>query len=485
MKDALLDRLLAQARTRSTCVSAEVRIAARMRMARVESVRDGAAARITLEMAVAEATDVKDGIARESLLDLGRRVAAAVAPEMVSSIPVGRNGGLRRFSAGQMVQIMLSHGHAEAAAAYVMEEQDGQGIPFGFVGNVLAETSVPERRTALLRKAVAMWRTAPAWEFEWVFRAHWRELPEEEAREVLRELVDRALGEPDTPMQGTFDEGRVVFTSKREHTLFELLSVLRRLAPTWAEVLVERFGELRAAAARYPAGWDTILEEDERRRRAMEASGAVCEGDYLFAGNPSDRPYALALHDAMRGQVGFEVALSEARAKYGEDADPDAPNAAPKEFWPSTARYRNALFAAGKTLGEEAEPLLTEIPDREVRLLASVELAAALAGLPELPSIQREYRPGMRRGERGWEPRWPAERYAAEGREIFGAVVRCPGCNWLPAEEDRWACKCGHRWNTFETRGKCPGCGYQWTVTACWGCHRAFPHGDWYVGGSE
>jgi hypothetical protein len=40
---------------------------------------------------------------------------------------------------------------------------------------------------------------------------------------------------------------------------------------------------------------------------------------------------------------------------------------------------------------------------------------------------------------------------------------------------------CGTVWNTFETRGRCPGCGYQWTRTVCLACQRISPHLDWYA----
>jgi hypothetical protein len=38
-----------------------------------------------------------------------------------------------------------------------------------------------------------------------------------------------------------------------------------------------------------------------------------------------------------------------------------------------------------------------------------------------------------------------------------------------------------HLWNTFNTRGLCPECQYQWEVTACPQCGEMSPHADWYV----
>ncbi len=70
--------------------------------------------------------------------------------------------------------------------------------------------------------------------------------------------------------------------------------------------------------------------------------------------------------------------------------------------------------------------------------------------------------------------------------------IRCPLCRWHPNASSRWVCSycpdpenfhggCHAVWNTFETRGLCPGCGHQWRWTACLSCHRWSPHEDWYV----
>jgi hypothetical protein len=64
-----------------------------------------------------------------------------------------------------------------------------------------------------------------------------------------------------------------------------------------------------------------------------------------------------------------------------------------------------------------------------------------------------------------------------EKTEIF-----CPQCAWRPQAEDRWECvpSCGTVWNTFWTRGVCPGCAVQWPATQCLACHVYSPHKAWY-----
>ncbi len=61
--------------------------------------------------------------------------------------------------------------------------------------------------------------------------------------------------------------------------------------------------------------------------------------------------------------------------------------------------------------------------------------------------------------------------------------IRCPGCGWKPRKDSLWSCSepCFHTWNTFDTRGRCPGCSRQWTHTACLQCSGWFLHEDWYV----
>ncbi len=73
-----------------------------------------------------------------------------------------------------------------------------------------------------------------------------------------------------------------------------------------------------------------------------------------------------------------------------------------------------------------------------------------------------------------------------------GGRIRCPACQWQPARNSRWFCMsmgppenfnagCGHGWNTFDTRGICPGCLYNWKHTTCLSCSVTSPHDDWYV----
>jgi hypothetical protein len=74
--------------------------------------------------------------------------------------------------------------------------------------------------------------------------------------------------------------------------------------------------------------------------------------------------------------------------------------------------------------------------------------------------------------------------------------IRCPFCRWQPDAGSYWVCAdcpypenflggCGAEWNTFDTRGLCPGCGHQWRWTGCLSCERWSLHEDWYAPGQE
>lgn len=69
--------------------------------------------------------------------------------------------------------------------------------------------------------------------------------------------------------------------------------------------------------------------------------------------------------------------------------------------------------------------------------------------------------------------------------------IRCPLCDWTPAPSSKWCCYgegtpeppfewCGTTWNTFQTRGRCPGCSHKWTWTSCLHCGGFSLHEDWY-----
>jgi hypothetical protein len=72
--------------------------------------------------------------------------------------------------------------------------------------------------------------------------------------------------------------------------------------------------------------------------------------------------------------------MADAAALLKADSDPGSPNTALREYWPSTQNYRRIVSQAGKMFGVDAEPLLAEIADPDLALLARIELAQVLLG---------------------------------------------------------------------------------------------------------
>ena len=75
----------------------------------------------------------------------------------------------------------------------------------------------------------------------------------------------------------------------------------------------------------------------------------------------------------------------------------------------------------------------------------------------------------------------PPETGERPGHGPSGTRIRCPSCSWEAGPHDRWQCRCLHIWNTFDTRGVCPACGYKWLHTCCPRCMVWSLHEDWYV----
>ena len=81
-------------------------------------------------------------------------------------------------------------------------------------------------------------------------------------------------------------------------------------------------------------------------------------------------------------RMALERSLADAGALFKKDTDEDGPNNALREQWPSTNAYRRTMISAAKVLGVDAEPMLDQIKDPDMRVLAQIELAQALLGRP-------------------------------------------------------------------------------------------------------
>jgi hypothetical protein len=277
---------------------------------------------------------------------------------------------------------MLDHQQQSAAFDYVVHYDEPSSFPFGVASALMQLTGDDERRLLVLRSSVVAWRTARAerlfhlFQFISLFQSQWKILPFEEAGAVAREIVRTALEQRDHPVTANYDpEGTAPITSEREHTLFQIFHIVRHVDGPLADSLLANHEQLAAAMRRFPHGMESVMREAEARRAAALGSGIG--GGYAMAGSPRDFPYLKALMQASQ-DGDFGPAIQHAIEKYHEDAAPERPNRALKEFWPSTSRFRSILYKAGKQFGQNAVVYLEPIPNADLRLFAQIELAAAL-----------------------------------------------------------------------------------------------------------
>jgi hypothetical protein len=402
----MLNEVLDQSREQADRSSPSVRVVARLRIARVQSASDLEQARSTFEKALDEIRSFSS-FEHEVLFDQAQQMAAAIAPDLLGELPPVRSFR-GEDQAESLLRIMLDHGHTAAASDYVVRCDVDLGFPFGSAASLMQKLDGKARLT-VIRRAVEAWRWQNQDEdgvdqpthlfssFMPLFQHHWKLLPPEEALAVVREIVRRELDRPDVRISASYPDFEI--TSNREHVLFQVLHIIRHLDPALAESLIASHAQVAAAAQRYYNGIETMHQEMERqaeeRRKQVAASGGG--GAFIMGGDPRDFPRQIKQMQAEQ-KGDFNPPIDHALELYREDIDPKNPNEALKAFWPSTSDIRGILYRAGKSVGKGAVSLLDRIPDRDLRLFAQIEFAAALAGLPawQETSMKRGRLPAQR-----------------------------------------------------------------------------------------
>jgi hypothetical protein len=451
-----------------------VRAAALMHIARVLARSDQAAAITLLQRGLTLAKDL-DGEAAELLLNNALFLAAAISPrdafQLYADQKAEREKGFGRHGSPVVgwANAMAQHGHIRELLAYFDDPPPGERFPLYFVGNFSRECPDDETRLKLLRLSSRAFRSHD-WDdfhphegsFASIFARYWHLLPEGEARPLMLEIVQAVLKQkaesgrfPLTP-----DPGEPELT-EQERLMFGLLPAMQSLKPDLLPSLLQEHPGLAAAAQRYPKSMQSVWDSQPKFDRTRD--------DAMTVGDSSIMQMTEAI------ATDFNAPFREAGKLYANDSNPENSNRAPKDCWPSAHEFRNILFKAGQHLGWGAEKYLDRIPDTDLRLFAQIELCAGAEDLPQLGHFSA-FRPSKAPPQRTLS--------AAELEKIFGpelAGIRCPRCQWKPRAKVLWSCKCGHHWNTFDTRGVCPGCTYQWELTECLHCGATSPHLEWYV----
>src|ERR1700733_259285 len=473
--------LLSMAQEQAERSIPSVRAAALLRIARVWTAFDQGEASGALERGISFSLELPEpdrSIILREAISLAGTVSPQRALQLASSIRPLPSGVIDK-----LIYDMLHHGHAAEAIDYLCRGDFGEDYPFMATSEAMTYASNEESERMILGAAITGWLNSSQRErnestFLCLFELRWRILPQAEVLEFLRAAVELIVGEPDRRTNATFGGlngvKTVNFSSTREYRLFMLAGPLRQLAPELASSLDGQYPQFAGASAQYPHGYHHFSQTPDlpdAGDEVIQESGPPM--DYITVGDT----WIPISGDVDRG---FQSAFDAAQRAYDKDTADGNVNAAPRECWPSTNGFRNILYKAGRYEGPGAARHLDRVPDGDLRLFAQIEMVAALAGLPQIGYTSIGPRPSSPSSCAIEHTYPPAELDQMFGSELPG--IRCPKCKWTPRSKALWFCKCGHLWNTFDTRGLCPGCGYQWEVTGCFQCGGMSPHRDWYLG---
>jgi hypothetical protein len=156
--------------------------------------------------------------------------------------------------------------------------------------------------------------------------------------------------------------------------------------PELLDSLLKAHDQLAASVRRFPLGLESLKAEPGQPGTEPKGRSFVMAS----VGKPADFAAMWAKMQA-ETEANFEPHFQEAVRLYAEDTDAQGPNASPRECWPSTQEFRDAMFRAGRSQGRKASSYLDRITDSDLRLFAEIEFIAALAGLPQFAGSRRVF----------------------------------------------------------------------------------------------
>jgi hypothetical protein len=367
------------------------RTAALLRIARVLAKADKGEAERLLDRGLALLAGLPEE-ERAAIAPQAVCLAACVAPDRAFAL---RAAATDAFGNEKFLIDMVRHGHVAAAVDYLTQWFEDGEFPYHAAFETISHTNDKDTRRDILRSALRVWlrRADSTWHschsLLQLFRVHWRVLPEDEARDVVRSVVGTVRERRDERLNAGFGgpHGTVTFSSHRSALLFTLLGPLKRLDSELANAVIGENRELRRAAEIYPFGHDTDVDRP----------GEQISAEALEQWNSDWTGFALGsqffrFEDEKNGD--FKNSFEHALRSYARDADRARPNPYPRECWPSAEDFRVILYAAGRYDGESGARLLDRIPDAVLRLFAEIEFAAGMARVPQIGSITREQLPG-------------------------------------------------------------------------------------------
>ena len=248
--------------------------------------------------------------------------------------------GLRESSAYPDASILVRGKDLDRAIEFIESLDPSMAYPYRALSGVL-EKLPPEDpgRVVLFGNAMAAYPGRPDQGFAWLLARHWRDLPRGMVQSSLQMIVRRILDYDDKHVMTqslSSAKGSVHFGSRQDIELFDLIHILRGIAPKSAEEILEGRHELRAAVEKFPEGAASMKNEEgsgihtssyvgtpdprgEGRRRlaAMAKSRAMAASSDL----PDNPDQALsAVEEIPLPAVQADVLGAIARSVSGNDA---------------------------------------------------------------------------------------------------------------------------------------------------------------------
>ncbi len=325
---------------------------------------------------------------------LGAEADLVTAVALFQRLAQDRDLSLHRNAGTHLVQCLVRSGDLETAVRLL--ENPAYQIRGAAIAMSRATDPAIERR--IFHAAREHWRARGqstrlsepflSSDFYRLFSTHWKKLDPAEARAWLEEIIAGIERDADGPASMGFGD-RVRFQqSSRAAHLFWVLNVMRAIwPPERVEALLDAYPELKSAAEVYPLGVDSLMAEHPPRETKDPPKGRRMG----FVGSGSmrrDERYRNAMMAVFQGEAsGVEQLMADAHQRHTRDTG-DSPQTVASIFRASCHRYRTALYWAGKITGKEAQKLLGEIPDPDMALLATMDFAAGLLGIPQYTGIQ-------------------------------------------------------------------------------------------------
>ncbi|MFN0101833.1 MAG: hypothetical protein ACKV2U_07060 [Bryobacteraceae bacterium] len=270
----------------------------------------------------------------------------------------------RVFDGHELINALAQHGFTSLALDLLGDLR----YPVEGAGALMLANPDLTFQRRVLAAAKARWhlprRSRRSDSFYPLFSRHFRVLEADQASGWLDELLTRVVTMPNDAISAGFGDS-VRMDTLRDMHLFQLLNVLRALRPpSFVDALLRKYPAVGEGAKVYPLGVESMVSQGPSTQSKQGFCGVSVSGNASMLFAPSTSVARL---------------LEEAHHLYIEDVNS---NDAPRPFWPSAHAYKQALYWAGQREGSDGARHLQSIPDTDIAILAGIQLAAGILGLP-------------------------------------------------------------------------------------------------------